>query len=277
MAEENQTQTSMAAGQTADDIGSIMGGMSGNEQPGSKPSDKTGDAGQGKSANDNGKSGEAQHPAWMSQIGDITKDAAKADKLSKFEKISDLANAYMELEGKQGNALVKPGENASDEEREAFYKALGKPESADKYGIEGEEAKMFRDMAYENNLTDDQAKAIYAKLKEIGENALAQQKIAYEQQAKETQNALLAEYGKDYQTKIEMLKRGVNNYGGQAVAEKLQNAGLLADKDIVKMFILLGEQSSEAGAQGKTQGKADEYKSIQNGGHLSFGNDFKDK
>ena len=73
-----------------------------------------------------------------------------------------------------------------------------------------------------------------------------------------------------------MLKRGVKNYGGEAVGSKLQNAGLLADKDIVKMFIRLGEESSEAGSQTKTQGKADGYESIQDGGHLSFGKDFKD-
>lgn len=277
MAEENQTQTStQTAGETAaNDIENIMGGMSNGAQPETKPSDKAGDAGQGKSNVDSGKGGETQRPAWMSQIGDITKDATKADKLSKFEKISDLANAYFELEGKLGNTLVKPGENASDEERAAFYKALGKPETADKYSIEGEQAEMFRKMAYENNLTDEQAKAIYATLHKVGEDAIAQQKAAYAQQAKETQNALLAEYGKDYQTKIEMLKRGVKNYGGDAIASKLQAAGLLADKDVVKMFIKLGEESSEAGAQGKTQGKANGYKSIREGGHLSFGKDFE--
>ena len=72
-----------------------------------------------------------------------------------------------------------------------------------------------------------------------------------------------------------MLKRGVKNYGGDAIASKLQAAGLLADKDVVKMFIKLGEESSEAGAQGKTQGKANGYKSIREGGHLSFGKDFE--
>ena len=278
MADNNQTQTSTPPDSAAggDDIKNIMGGMSGSEQPKTEPGNNAGDAGQGKSTNDNGKGGEVQHPAWMSQINnDITSDAEKAGKLSKFEKLSDLASAYLEAEGKLGNVLVKPGENSTDEEREAFYKALGKPDAADKYSIEGEQAEMFRNMAYKNNLTDEQAKAIYDELKVIGENALAQQKLAFEQQAKETQNALLAEYGKDYQTKIEMLKRGVNTYGGKAVAEALQNAGLLANKDIVKMFILLGEQSSEAGAQGKTQGKADGYVSIKDGGHLSFGNDFK--
>lgn len=271
---EAQTST-QTAGETANDIENIMGTMAGNEQPGSKPSENAGDAGQGKSGPDSGKSGEVQRPAWMSQIGDITKDAAKADRLSKFEKIGDLANAFMELEGKLGNTLVKPGENASNEEREAFYKALGKPETADKYDIKGENTDIFRKMAYENNLTNDQAKAIWNSMQELGKNMQAAQKTAYEQQAKETQNALIAEYGKDYPTKIEMLKRGVANYGGEAVAAKLQNAGLLADADVVKLFIRLGEESSEASAQGKTKGKADGYKSIQNGGHLSFGKDFE--
>lgn len=278
MADENQTQTStQTAGETANDIGNIMGAMSSGAKPESKPSDKAGDAEQGVSNDDGGKGSEVKNPAWMSQIGDITKDADKASKLSKFEKLSDLACAYLEAEGKLGNTLVKPGENSTDEEREAFWKALGKPESADKYSIEGDEAKMFRDMAYENNLTDDQAKSIYESLKKVGENAMAQQKLAFEQQAKETQSALIAEYGKDYSKKVEMLKRGVANYGGQAVGAALAEAGLLANKDIVKMFIRLGEESSEGSAQGKTSGRADGYRSIQNGGHLSFGTDFKDK
>lgn len=273
---ENVNQTPADNGVAGDDIGSIMGGMSGEAKPESKPSESAGDAGQGKSEADNGNSGKVERPAWMSQIGDITKDEGAAEKLSKFSKLGDLAKSYLELEGKLGNALVKPGENASDDEKQAFYKALGKPESADKYTIKGEDAELFRNMAYENNLTDEQANSIYNALKKVGEDALAKQKAAYEQQAKETQNALLAEYGKDYSTKIEMLKRGVKNYGGEAVGSKLQNAGLLADKDIVKMFIRLGEESSEAGSQTKTQGKADGYKSIQDGGHLSFGKDFKD-
>lgn len=268
---ENVKQTPADNGAAGNDIGSIMGGMAGGEKPASKPTDNGGDKGQGVNEPAGGKGGEVQHPKWFDQIGDVTKDAAKAEKLSKFEKISDLANAYFDLESKAGSSLVKPGKDASDEEREAFYKALGRPDAADKYSIEGDDAKMFREMAYENNLTDEQAKAIYGKLKEIGENALAQQKVAYEQQAKETQNALIAEYGKDYSKKIEMLKRGIANYGGEAVGAKLQAAGLLADKDVVKLFIQLGEESSEAGAQGKTSGKANTYKSIEDGGTLSFG------
>lgn len=275
MADENQTQTSNEpAG--AGDIENIMSGMSEGKTD-AKPNKNAGDAAEGKDQKDSGKGEAASNPAWMTQLhGDILNNKEAAEKLGKFGKISDLATKYLELEGKLGNTLVKPGDDASDEEKEAFYRALGKPESADKYSIEGENAELFREMAYKNNLTDEQAKALYASVKQAGENALAQMQANYQQQAKATQEALQSEYGKDYPKKIEMLKRGVKAYGGEAVGAKLQQAGLLADPDIVKMFILLGEQSSEAGAPNKSE-KTDGYKSIQNGGHLSFGDSFKDK
>ena len=267
----NEAQTStQTAGETAtNDIANVMGGMQG-QKPETKPTGVAGgDNGAGSNGNADGNKGsEVKHPAWMAQLGNIEPD--KAEKLSKFEKIGDLANNFLELEGKLGNSITKPGENASAEEVEAFYRALGKPEAADKYSIEGDDAEMFRKMAYENNLTDAQAKAFYKALQDVGNNAIAQQKAAFDAQARDTQAALQKEYGKDYPVKIEMLKRGVATYGGEKMGAKLQQAGLLGDYEIVKMFILLGEQSAEAGSPGNTKGKADGYKSIEEGGAFSF-------
>lgn len=257
------------------DIADLMGGMQ-NQKPGTEPDKNSGDKGAGSNDSSSGKgTGEVHHPAWMAQVGDITKDAAKAEKLAKFEKLSDLANAYFDLDGKLGNSITKPGENASDEERESFYRALGKPETADKYSIQGDEAKAFRELAYKNNLTDEQAKALYQSLQEVGQNALAQQKAVFVQQAQETQAALKKEFGKDYPAKIELLKRGIATYGGQNMGEKLQAAGLLGDYDVVKLFINLGQISAEAGSSGKNNGKTDDYKSIGEGGTFSFYKDTK--
>ena len=277
MPDTNEAQTStQTAGETAsNDIANVMGTMQ-QQKPDAQPADNGGEKATGSNANANGKgSGEVKHPAWMAQLGNV--EAEKAEKLSKFEKIGDLADNYLELEKKLGSSIVKPGDDASDEEREAFYRALGKPESADKYSIEGEQAEMFRKMAYENNLTDAQAKAFFKSLQEVGNNAIAQQKAAFDAQTKDTQAALQKEYGKDYPTKIEMLKRGVAAYGGEKMGAKLQQAGLLGDYDVVKMFILLGEQSAEAGSPGTTKGRADSYKSIADGGFLDTGDLFKKK
>lgn len=277
MPEGNEAQTStQTAEETANnDIANVMGGMQ-TQKPESKPTENGGDNGAGSNADANGKSGsEVKHPAWMAQLGNI--DTEKAEALSKFEKIGDLANNYFELQKKLGSSITKPGDDASAEEKEAFYRALGKPETADKYSIEGDDAEMFRKFAYDNNLTDEQAKSLYKSLQAVGQNALDQQKAAFAQQAQATQAALQKEYGNDYQVKIEMLKRGVANYGGEKVGAKLQQAGLLGDLDIVKMFILLGEQSAEAGSPGATKAKADGYKSIAEGGTLDFGDTFKKK
>lgn len=259
------------------DIADLMGGMQGAE-PTKEPAGNGGDNGAGNKPNADGNTGDKgtqQNPAWFSQIGDITKDAGAAEKLAKFEKLGDLAKSYLELEGKLGSSIVKPGENASAEETEAFYRKLGKPETADKYSISGDEAKMFREMAFKNNLTDDQAKALYQSLQEVGQNALAQQKAVFVQQAQQTQAALQKEYGNDYANKIELLKRGIATYGGQNMGAKLQAAGLLGDYDVVKLFINLGQISAEAGTQIKNNGNIDGYKSIRDGGHLSFGKDFE--
>jgi hypothetical protein len=275
MADENQTQTStQTAGETATNIQDVMGGMQ--QKPDAKPADNGGDKAAGSNEGGSGNGGsEVKHPAWMAQLGNI--EADKAEKLSKFEKISDLAKNFLELEGKLGNSIVKPGKDASAEEVEAFYRQLGKPEAADKYSIEGENTEDFRKFAYENNLTDEQAKALYARLNELGTKTLEAQKAAFVQQAQDTQAALQKEYGNDYPTKIEMLKRGVATYGGEKLGAKLQQAGLLGDYDVVKMFILLGEQSAEAGSPGTTKGRADSYKSIADGGFLDTGDLFKKK
>lgn len=274
--EDGVTQTP-AQNAGADDIGSIMGGMQQPAKPANEPAN-SGDKGQGNGngsgGNDNGND---QLPAWTSQIGDVLKNDGAKEKFSKFEKLSDLAKSYLELEAKTGNSIAKPGENASDDEREAFYRALGKPETADKYSVKGDDVAAFREMAFKANLTDEQAQALFASMQELGKNTQAQMQANFDQQAKQTQADLAAEYGEKYSEKIEMLKRGIKAYGGEVVGAKLQKAGLLADKDIVKLFINLGEQASEAGSQTKTSGKPDGYKSIADGGHLSFGDDFKEK
>lgn len=281
MPEGNEAQTStQTAGQTANnDIENVMSGMQ-EQKPESKPGETAGEKDAGSKGAANEKSGsEVKHPAWMAQLGNI--EAENAEKLSKFEKIGDLAKNYLDLAEKLGNSITKPGEDASDEEKEAFYRALGKPEAADKYSIEGEDAAVYRDIAYKNNLTDEQAKGIFQSLQEIGNKTLTamqeKQKATFAQQAHDTQAALQKEYGKDYQTKIELLKRGVATFGGANMGAKLQQAGLLADYDVVKMFINLGEMSSEAGSPGNTKGKADGYKSIAEGGTLDFGDTFKKK
>lgn len=59
----------------------------------------------------------------------------------KYADLSTAVKSFRELEKQylSGEKIVKPGENASPEQIDAFHKAIGRPESADGYAIEAPE------------------------------------------------------------------------------------------------------------------------------------------
>lgn len=265
--QDNPTVTAPAetAGAT-NSLQDIMGSMAQSTTPEVKPEAPA----EGKKAEGTEKS-QSEAPAWTSQLPEELRSNADVMKqLGKFGKIGELAKSYSELESKLGNSIVRPGKDASDDEVNAFYQKLGKPETADKYSIDDTEAKDFKELAYKNNLTDEQAKGMYQAIKELGENVAKQNNEQLMQLAKATEESLKKEYGNDYQTKLELCKRGVMAYGGPGLGKKLQDTGLLFDEDVVKMFIRLGEQNAEAGASVKTAKANTGYKSTAEGGTFSF-------
>lgn len=270
LATDNQNTVSGTADNNAASIESIMGSMTNNA-----PEAQPGDNGETAKGNSGSQDAGTQAPAWTQQLPKELRDNADFMKqIAKFNTIGDLGKSYSELESKLGKSIIQPGEDASEEDIAAFYSKLGKPETADGYGLTEEKHKAFIEAAYKNNLTVKQAQALYADLEATANTAINQAKANLQAQAKATTEALKQEYGNHYEAKIQMLQRGVNEYGGKALGEKLQATGLIADPDVVRMFIKLGEQASEAGTVTKTNND-NGYQSISDGGHLSFGNDFK--
>ena len=230
-----------------------------------------GDNTNGDNAGSDESSKEVQPPAWTQQLPEEMRNNKDVmAQLSKFAKIGDMARSYTELESKLGKTLVQPGENASTEEVQAFYEKLGKPSSADAYSITDENAQAMKELFFKNNLTDDQAKNLYGELKQIGVNAVKANREALEKTAAETEKNLKSKYGSEYGKKMEMFKRGVKTYGGQALLDQLKSSGLIAQQNIVEMYVLLGEQSSENSTPAGSASQAEQYKDTASGGHFSF-------
>lgn len=262
-ATDTGTTDTTAAGTS---IENIMGSMAGEEAPEVKPGN-----GENTEGTESTSQQAAELPAWTSQLSDEVKNNTDIMKqLAKFGKITDLAKSYSELESKLGKSIVKPGKESSAEEIEAFYQSLGKPKTAEEYSIKDENSAPFKALAYKNNLSDEQAKGIYEAFQEIGRNAILQQRQAMAATAKATDDALKAEWGKDYNAKIQMLQRGVDTYGGKALGEKLKKTGLLFDADVIKMFVQLGEESQEAGSSTRTARGGGGYKPTSEGGMFSW-------
>lgn len=250
---------------------SLESGMAGmlSSEPASKPGESAGDTGKG--SENNTQTETEKNPAWTSQLAkDISGNADIMKRLTKFTNISDLAKSYAELEGKIGNSIVKPGKDATAEETSAFYEKLGRPKDASGYSLKEPETEAIRELAFKNNLTDEQCTALYKGLHEMGEKALESAKENQARLLKSTDEALHKEYGDKYSEKIAFMKRGIQNYGGAELGAALNNAGILYHPSIVKLFIQLGEQSAEAGTVSRGAGGGDNgYKTAAEGGYFS--------
>ena len=269
----NAVETGSANSQPAQTV-SLESGMASmlNSEPSEEPANNTsGDNSTGNEGSTQTTDNAESKPAWTSQLAkEISGNAETMKRLTKFNSITDLAKSYAELEGKLGNSLVKPGKDASAEEVNAFYEKLGKPKSADGYSVDLNGDNTLKELAFANNLTDDQLKGMYEGFKQIGEKHMEAIKAQQQQLLKQTDEALHKEYGPKYGEKIELMKRGIQTYGGAELGQALNNAGVLYHPAIVKLFMTLGEQSLENGTQSKSYGGGnDNYKSNSEGGRFT--------
>lgn len=233
--------------------------------------------------NDNVKGGQANKEAetyalkaWGAQLSKELKENEEAVKvLSKFEDISGLANSYIELEKKQGSMHTIPGEKATQEELDAFYKRLGKPEAADKYSFDQkyEAEKRFAEAAFKANLSDKQAKELYDFFLNIGQSQQAQYKEIIVKKAQETDALLQKEYGKDFDNKMASYTKGLKLLGGGEVMKQLEETGLAYDPGFVKLMINAGEALGESKAVIGNGTTPNGIKSAREGGTFSFFNE----
>ena len=250
----------------------IMGSMDAADAKAETAPETADGGGEGNDEADEQKKQDGKLPAWMSQLSkEALGDESLMNQLKKFGKIEDVAKSYAELEKKLGRSTSIPDENSSREDREMFWQKIGKPKSAADYDLpKDQDTDAFRKLAHENNLTEDQAKGIYAALRAYGEKTRQDMAAAMRRQASETESSLKAQYGAKTGEALADLKAGVLAYGGKELGAKLKSTGLLYDPDFVNLFIRLGRMAGEAKVPGKSGGPGgNDYVSTANGGTFS--------
>lgn len=258
------TGADTAAGQDTGADGSLESIMTGSgKEPNKTETDDKGTVEKGE------KAAAGETPAWMKQL---TEDMRADSELAKFKSLKELVGAYKGLAAKADGAVKLPAKDAKPEDVQAFFEGLGKPKTVDGYTLkasDGADTKAFRAMAFDANLTDEQATAVYKALEKQGKELFSERNKALAKQFAETDAALRKEYGTKYSEKMTLLKRAMGTFGGKEIQQKLSAAGLSADPDFVRMFIRLGEMSAESGtvAQGAN---GSGYRSVAEGGMISF-------
>lgn len=208
---------------------------------------------------------------WAGSLGDRHAEFAPVLNEKGWKSPADLLSAYASLEKDAKGRIAIPGDGATDEDRAAFYAALGRPATAKEYGLakpegmpdaewDGERMGRFGDAAHALGLSAAQAKGIIDWLaKDTNEQIAAfeadlpARQAAH--QAKVTEGLQKA-FGAEAPAARERAKRAYATY----VTDDAAKAGIdaLSEKvgelEVIKMFAAIGRDIGEHRLKGAGNG-----------------------
>lgn len=178
----------------------------------------------------NGTNVVVDKPTWNEQLPE---DMRENEAFHGHQTIGDFAKSYLDLQSARESAIQVPGEDATDEDRNAFYSKMGVPETPDAYEI-GKPADLPEGMAYSEELetwfkgaaharhmSSENATSLFNEFNEMqikGYNAeLAAEKVAIEK----AENTLKDAWpGDAYAENKEIAHRGFLRFSGEGETEQ---------------------------------------------------------
>lgn len=199
----------------------------------------------------------------------LNEDLAQNEKIQELGDVNKIAQSYLELQNKMGsikeehqkelaNKVEIPGEDADEETKNSFFKALGRPETPDDYsevevdgipegfGKDEETMKAIKQASYEAGISDSQYKQVMETLTKQQLVSLDNFIKTNEQAEREAIEDLTELWGGEegFKKKLTMAQRLIEKYDSDKsdLKEFLNDSRLGSYVPLVK---LLGEVASE--------------------------------
>lgn len=160
---------------------------------------------------------------------------------------SDMLKSYRELETFSSNRVSLPKDGDDEDSWKNLYSKLGKPESADKYEIEGVDEKLkpeIQELLYKNNVLPKDVKGLIEGYNQFIANRqkLNDELIAQNQQ--KDLDEVMSEWGEKATKNKEIARRGANllELDEETLSVMEQSMGT---KKFLKSMLKLGEAISE--------------------------------
>ncbi|MCL2480165.1 MAG: hypothetical protein FWF38_00485 [Spirochaetaceae bacterium] len=208
----------------------------------------------------------AEPPAYLSQLSPEFQEKSK-DYFDAHPKLNDLAADYIKTKDSLKNAIMVPDpEKSTPEERSAFFKKMGIPESVDAYGtLEGEKeseafAKQFKENILKHGLTKKQGIALWSVIKASAGEELKERDAYLKKQEADLPQKLQDLYGNDKGKADAALSRNKAFWvrlGSEDLLKDLNNAGILFNPAFVDFVSTVESQLGDnklilgSGGQGK--------------------------
>lgn len=191
-------------------------------------------------------------PAWIDQIDPEWRDSIAARGLKDTNTLAKSYHHLVRLHGKNPHVVAIPDDASNDEQRAEFYKAIGVPESPDKYeinvpeGIEKDEEFLngYKGVAHKLGLTPAQVKGVADYYHEkIGGKQEASAAQVRAQQENDLQS-LKQEWGSAYDSKLSQGRAAVAQLGiDDQLLGQLELA--LGTKGVITFFQNIGSKIGE--------------------------------
>lgn len=208
---------------------------------------------------------------WAGSLGERHGEFADTLKAKGWEGPADVLAAYGQLEKDSAGRVAIPGEGASDEDRAAFWKALGRPDSPDGYGLarpenmpeaEWDDERMgrFAAAAHALGMPAAHVKGVIDWLaKDTAEQIAAfEAELPKRQQAHETalQDGLRKEFGPKAKEAEERARRVYQTYvkDDETAAAIDVLSAKTGEINVIKMLAAIGEDIGEARLRGGNGG-----------------------
>lgn len=189
---------------------------------------------------------------WKNALPEELRNEPCLDNVKNF---ATLAKSYVNSQKMIGkNKIALPGENASQEELDAFYSALGRPKTAADYkhdavklpeGITLDDASVaeFRNFAFEHGLSQSVfEKALAFDVARV-EKARAEAIAAHNQEYDSTMERLQNQYGSNLPARIAQVDKALTTFG---IKDIFLERGLTNNYQIFEALANIGASISES-------------------------------
>lgn len=189
----------------------------------------------------------AEDTPWYA---DLPEELRNEPTIQKYKSVEDAAKGLVnavKMIGKDKVAIPKA--EADEGEWDAFFKAVGRPDTPDEYKIEAEGAdedflKSFKEAAHKTGLNQQQVDGLMSFWNDLTQDTMSKMQEMREKEVIEGLEALKKEWGTAFDREVAAAKRAVRELCDDD-QRALLDEGLGNDPRVVRLFNKLGKMLGE--------------------------------
>jgi hypothetical protein len=198
---------------------------------------------------------QTESPGWIAGLPD---DLKKNETFKNFKTVGEFAKHHLEvaakvpeLEGKLGDYVPKLPDDATDEERNMYLDALGRPKTSSEYEFEGEDknapewTSYWKQQFHSLGLTKSQAKTLSAQFNTQIQQMVEAHNKALKDEMTAAETKLRSEMGDKFDTNVELAKRMTVKHLGSEFDKTFANLNGEGRFGVVRLLMKVAELTGE--------------------------------